>query len=1153
MHIRSLTTFRIVFTTVLSILLIFLDNRTTLAQAKSVSPVLNCVLQNDDGTYTALFSTQNASNQSIEIHPGPQNNVDPAISGLPTIFDPGEQPAFAATFYAGNRVIWNLDGQTVVASDVADLRCASPSLLPLSLLELSSNAVLLPPSIADSTENLETKENSLNSGLSAANDFAPLMVNLAEQALPPPVAEPEGRSASSSEVEPTEITFDIINVDGIWSNGRSNLGTEPTCYEEYNTPDVFDENRAFYGLNSSTFTCLDVSQQTGFGIDGAEDVSIVPNSTFVLGQLTHYNNPISYFFGFGPLQFIDLSIQIEFGSLLSGELAEFEYTLELKETRNDGDCPYGAFPEDSLLCRDRLTVVQSVGADSFIYNGSEYTLEIVGWLPGTADSCDINEEPVDFFITNEFSVNPACLIGQLLVTTPAVEITKTLDQASPVPYNSDVGFTLQIQNTGNTPLTDIFVTDPLCDVISLPTSSHLDADLVTMLPDEIWTYSCQVNNVTTAFTNQAIVDAVAVNSLIPVTDEAKASVDVLPPPQPIIPLVDCVIPQPDGGLTAYFNYENLNTDTVIVPLGAFNYLVNTLTGVPVVNFLPGLNGAFPNSAFSATGVVMPLEWNVIGPDGILRTASADFNSPSCVDFVTVTKLWNGSPEPPADIGDFRISVISAFEEMSCQYEDTTLVCSDDGRLAVPPGGLYSVSESGAPAVWSPQSGIGTNFTVSSGAEGANQYCEFDGVNCMHQIENLKNAGDLTVEIAVDWADAPVDPAQTFTIIITGPDGFYEEHVVGADGNTIELNELAPGDYTIDELDPGENWSVTGETTITLESNQSIEVVITNRFIGLVCVPDVFRDLRVVGGIVPDPDNDGQYFALVENTSDVCFYEIGMASYEKIDEQLKHQEYYASTPVIDVNNSDSIMGALGPIVGPSSTIKISVGVPACASQIDVFFDAQHLDSYPTEYDVEQLPLVPLVLPAFHTTSYGTYGNMYGTRLLRAKHINGDAWCHLQPEENLVEETPPDDNPSVESLEAPATEEASAEPQQVEETTTEPPGDETNETTSSEVEFEIEVDETPQVGQSNMAVSEPDSEDESDEQSSSVEGGVVVETDETPLPLPEETPPVEPVVDELDEINPDAASEVENLETSEETVPSESSTDETSAVDSKTSSD
>ena len=170
-----------------------------------------------------------------------------------------------------------------------------------------------------------------------------------------------------------------------------------------------DTNQVRYGTESS------FSNKSGLGFDGVNDIGIItpgdipsePSEPFLLGLLTHYNNPIS--------RYIDSEKKIHYNNLYKvpleitvdgifchvpaegdpippseGTTLTFDYTIKLEETPNEADpCPYGEFNGE---CSDRIwitagssastafTCQDTVGEDLIPANEEGiWTLEILGF------------------------------------------------------------------------------------------------------------------------------------------------------------------------------------------------------------------------------------------------------------------------------------------------------------------------------------------------------------------------------------------------------------------------------------------------------------------------------------------------------------------------------------------------------------------------------------------------------------------------------------------------------------------------------------------------------------------------------------------------------------------------------------------------------
>jgi len=90
----------------------FSVNSETNAAAGTVIPELQCVIDNHDGSFTALFGYLNQNASAVSIPVGPLNKFSPAPQdrGQPTTFQPGHVAnAFNVTF-TGTKVAWAVKG-----------------------------------------------------------------------------------------------------------------------------------------------------------------------------------------------------------------------------------------------------------------------------------------------------------------------------------------------------------------------------------------------------------------------------------------------------------------------------------------------------------------------------------------------------------------------------------------------------------------------------------------------------------------------------------------------------------------------------------------------------------------------------------------------------------------------------------------------------------------------------------------------------------------------------------------------------------------------------------------------------------------------------------------------------------------------------------
>ena len=104
------------------------------ASAKgTVVPLLDCVVSNRDGSWTAVFGYRNTSSSTVSIPRGAKNKVTPVTYGTPqpTTFKPGtHRGVFTGTVTRGAGPMWHLDGTNLAARLGASPACPSSTELP---------------------------------------------------------------------------------------------------------------------------------------------------------------------------------------------------------------------------------------------------------------------------------------------------------------------------------------------------------------------------------------------------------------------------------------------------------------------------------------------------------------------------------------------------------------------------------------------------------------------------------------------------------------------------------------------------------------------------------------------------------------------------------------------------------------------------------------------------------------------------------------------------------------------------------------------------------------------------------------------------------------------------------------------------------------
>ena len=205
--------------------------------------------------------------------------------------------------------------------------------------------------------------------------------------------------------------LNISSIDGIWTNITGSSGS-PSCLDDsLNNP---SNARIFYG--SSDFRrCR--TPQSGFGFEDGPARTVNPGENFVLGQYTHFNNPI---FATSNLARAD----IEANLIIDGQAVTLSYRVTLDETPNSGICAYDdPNVANDVPCPDKITITPITS--SIRLNNQRYLVTggFVSNPSANIANCDINSTPISEFITQERTNNSACVFANLEAVTTTISGT----------------------------------------------------------------------------------------------------------------------------------------------------------------------------------------------------------------------------------------------------------------------------------------------------------------------------------------------------------------------------------------------------------------------------------------------------------------------------------------------------------------------------------------------------------------------------------------------------------------------------------------------------------------------------------------------------------------------------------------------------------
>ena len=146
-----------------------------------------------------------------------------------------------------------------------------------------------------------------------------------------------------------------------------------------------------------------ISQKSGLGFTGVGPSTFGLGEIFQVGQLRHFNNPIS---GGTAASAVNLSLSLNFDNPVTAQ--SFNLNLQIEETLNEGTCAYFSITP----CADKISISETSMSNQFSVAGIDYTLQLLGFslTPGGA--------PINEFISQEGGTNEALLFAKITAVEP---------------------------------------------------------------------------------------------------------------------------------------------------------------------------------------------------------------------------------------------------------------------------------------------------------------------------------------------------------------------------------------------------------------------------------------------------------------------------------------------------------------------------------------------------------------------------------------------------------------------------------------------------------------------------------------------------------------------------------------------------------------
>ena len=257
--------------------------------------------------------------------------------------------------------------------------------------------------------------------------------------------------------------YALTSVTGVWTsiNGGSGHSGEDTNEIRWGTPAG--------------------STKSGLKFTNSGAQSFNEGNAFYLGMLTHMNWGTQ---AGTAATGATLQITLDFNR---PDIANqvFTYNFAIEETSNGNlyYCP--DYQISDTPCDDKVTFPNSYGTQVFVIDDVQYTLVIDGFVSEYPSGAALSA-----FVTEEQKDNNAFLVGHLssvLVEKPQILLTKktngldvsSVANAQNLYVGDPVTWQYIVQNSGNTTLTNISVTDSPSESISCPKTSLTAGEVMT--------------------------------------------------------------------------------------------------------------------------------------------------------------------------------------------------------------------------------------------------------------------------------------------------------------------------------------------------------------------------------------------------------------------------------------------------------------------------------------------------------------------------------------------------------------------------------------------------------------------------------------------------------------------------------------------------
>jgi uncharacterized repeat protein (TIGR01451 family) len=298
-----------------------------------------------------------------------------------------------------------------------------------------------------------------------------------------------------------------------------------------------------------------------------------------------------------------------------------------------------------------------------------YTCSTANVTADFTNTADVSAQAPDTTIVN--ASDTADVTVNVVVTNPAIAIDKTPD-AQTVNSGDTANFTLTVTNTGDVDLSNVVVTDALCDAAPVLTGGDTNTDNI-LQQTETWTYTCATANVTASFSNTGNASGQAPDTtIVNASDTAFVTVNAGAPSVDIQKTPDTQTVAFGATVTFDIRVENNGTTdlTNVVVIDALVPACNNTIGALAVG------AVVQYSCTSAAGATTNFtNVAVVTADGgITDTDSADVTV-NLAAGIDMTKTANTPTVAPGGTANFTITIENTGNVALSNVNLTDAICT----------------------------------------------------------------------------------------------------------------------------------------------------------------------------------------------------------------------------------------------------------------------------------------------------------------------------------------------------------------------------------------------------------------------------------------------------------------------------------------------